>query len=320
MKRCPKCQAEYPEGFEFCGNEGEKLAVVEPVAEAALSAEQETDPLVGTLLDGKYKVERKLGSGGMGTVYVARHRIINKQVAIKVFTPEPNSDDSMAERFQQEAEAAARIRHPSIVAVNDFGETDKGLLYIVMEYVDGISLRELIKKELRLAPERVVSLGCQICAGIAVAHGAGIIHRDLKPENVLIEMIDGRETARVFDFGIAKLLDRAGLTRAGSVLGTPVYMSPEQATAQPVDNRSDLYSLGVILYELLSGQPPFTGAKPQQVLVKHVIEMPKPLSSLRPGLPEPLARAIMRALEKSPDDRHQTALDFANALAGSKAS
>jgi len=315
MKVCPKCAAEYPDNYGFCASEGERLVPAATVVEVSVPAVQETDVLLGVLLDGKYTVERKLGSGSMGVVYAATHRLINKQIAIKVFTPETGGDESLAERFKQEAEAAARIRHPSIVAVNDFGETDSGQLYIVMEYLDGVSLREVINKESRLAPDHVVNLGRQICSGIAAAHSVGIVHRDLKPENVFIEMVDGRETVRIFDFGIAKLLDRAGLTKAGYVLGTPAYMSPEQATAQLLDHRSDIYSVGIILYELLSGQPPFTGAKPQQVLVKHVIEQAQPLDALRPDIPAALARVIMRALEKAPDDRHQTALDFGNALA-----
>lgn len=326
MKRCPKCQAEYADDDGFCGNDGEALAVVEQVIEAREETKEapgqleETDPLIGTLLDGKHRLERHLGSGGMGIVYAARHEIINKQVAIKILNPGPNCDDTLPERFKQEAEAAARIRHPNIVEVSDFGKTRDGLLYMVMEYVEGESLRELISKQSPLSPERVVNLGCQICSGIAVAHKAGIVHRDLKPENVLIEIIDGRETARVLDFGIAKLLDRAGLTRAGDVLGTPDYMSPEQASAQPVDHRSDIYSLGIILYEMLSGQVPFSGPKPRQVLIRHVIEQPRPVAALRSDMPEGLARACMRALEKAPDKRQQSAADLAAELSAAIAS
>jgi serine/threonine-protein kinase len=269
--------------------------------------------MIGTMLDGKYKMERQLGKGAMGAVYAARHKMINKLVAIKVLNPSGNDDPMLAVRFQQEAEAAARIRHPNIVAVNDFGEDD-GQLYMVMDYVEGHSLRKLIAQELRLTPERTVTLGCQICAAVGVAHAAGIIHRDLKPENIMVEMVEGREMARVFDFGIAKLLDREGLTRAGYVLGTPYYMSPEQASAQPVDHRSDIYSIGVILYEMLTGIVPFSATKYQQVLVKHVIEPPRPLTSLCSDIPAGLADVVMQALEKNRDDRQQSTSELASQL------
>jgi serine/threonine protein kinase len=319
MKRCPKCQAEYADDDLFCGNDGETLSAVEepakPEPEPVQAAEAaEVDPLIGIMLDGRHRLERRIGSGGMGTVYAARHAIINKQVAIKILNLGPDFDDTLPERFKQEAEAAASIRHPNIVEVNDFGKTSDGLLYMVMEYIEGASLRELMSKEPRLLPERVVSFGCQICSGIAAAHSAGIVHRDLKPENVIIEMVDGRETARVLDFGIAKLLGRDGLTRVGDVLGTPDYMSPEQASAQKIDHRSDIYSLGIILYEMLSGRVPFSGPKPRQVLIRHVTEQPRPLAELRPDAPEALARACMRALEKSPANRQQTAAELASEL------
>jgi serine/threonine protein kinase len=235
-------------------------------------------------------------------------------VAIKILNPDAGDDDALPERFKQEAEVAATIRHPNIVEVNDFGHTADGLLYMVMEYVAGASLREVIADEKRLPPERVVRLGSQICSAIAVVHAAGIVHRDLKPENVIVETIDGRETARVLDFGIAKMLDRVGLTRMGFVLGTPEYMSPEQASAQPLDRRSDLYSLGIILYELLSGQVPFSGPKLRQILIRHAIEPPRPIAELRPDVPEALARVCMRALEKSPAGRQQTAAELAAEL------
>ncbi|MCI0489986.1 MAG: serine/threonine protein kinase [Blastocatellia bacterium] len=317
MKQCPKCKQEYADSAMFCGNDGQQLISVEEVEEPVPAAPENIDPMIGTLIDNKYKVERYIGGGGMGSVYAARHSVINKQVAIKIFTPDPEQDPSLPERFQHEAEASARIRHPNIVPVNDFGQTSDGTLYMVMEYVEGFPLRQLLDKEEKLSPERAVAFGSQICAAIAVAHSANIIHRDLKPENILIEMIDGRETARVFDFGIAKLKDKQGLTKVGTVLGTPDYMSPEQCSSKEVDARSDIYSLGIILYELLSGQVPFIAPKYQQVLVKHVIEPPRPLDELRPDIPESLVYAVMRALEKEPDLRHQTATELADDLLAS---
>src|ERR1044071_5755645 len=239
MKRCHKCQAEYADDDAFCGNDGEHLIAVEQIKttqetkKAAAAQAEEIDPLIGVLIDGKYELERRLGSGGMGTVYVARNKITDEQVAVKILNPDTDDDPSMPERFKQEAEVATSIRHPNLVPVNDFGRTDDGLLYMVMEYVVGASLREVISLEKQLSPERVVKFGCQICSAISVVHDAEIVHRDWNPENVVIETIAERETARVLDFGIAKLLDRAGLTRVGFVLGTPEYMSAEQASATP---------------------------------------------------------------------------------------
>ena len=314
MKQCPKCNEEYDDSSSFCGNDGQRLAEVQQSEEPVVSEEEIHDPLVGTLVDGKYKIERCLGGGGMGAVYAARHTIINKLVAIKVLQPNEEDDPSLPERFKHEAEASARIRHPNIVAVNDFGQTADGTLYMVMEYVEGYPLRELLDREGKLSPERAVRFGSQICAAISVAHNANIIHRDLKPENVMIEVIDEIETARVFDFGIAKLKDKVGLTKVGTILGTPDYMSPEQCSAREIDHRSDIYSLGIILYELLSGQVPFSGPKYQQVLVKHVIEPPRLISELCPDLPDKLVYAVMRALEKAPELRQQSAAELGSEL------
>ncbi|HVG19527.1 MAG TPA: AAA-like domain-containing protein [Blastocatellia bacterium] len=263
-------------------------------------------------------MERRIGKGGMGAVYIARHTRFNKRVAIKVLLPDVKNDPSLPDRFQQEAEASARIKHPNIVPVNDFGQTEDSLLYMVMEYVEGLPLRQLLETEKKLAPKRVVDLGGQICAAIAVAHRAGIIHRDLKPENVMVELIDDREIARVLDFGIAKLKDdHRRITKEGSVLGTPLYMSPEQCNGGEVDRRSDIYSLGVMLYELLSGHVPFNAPTWQAIMIRHIAEPPRPLAEVCPGVPAPLARAVMRALEKDPAQRQQTAIDLANELRAS---
>lgn len=278
---------------------------------------QSSDLLIGLTLDGKYRLERRIGRGGMGNVYIGRHTTINRQVAVKVLSQDLMDDPTSIERFKREAEASARINHPNIVQVTDFNRTEEGIVYLVMEYVEGVTLRRLLDREQRLNPERAVELGRQICAAIAAAHRADVIHRDLKPDNVMIEMVDGRERARVLDFGIAKLKDvsqQGRITAPGNVLGTPHYMSPEQCMGHTVDHRSDIYALGVMLYEMLSGTVPFDAQTAPAIIVQHATKEPTPLTEACASVPRPLASLIMRALSKGPEGRPQTASEFGDAL------
>jgi len=311
MKRCPKCKGLFDDRKVFCTTDGERL----------ISGDTETltgnleGHLTGRVLDGKYRLERQIGRGGMGLVYIGLHTQFTRQFAIKLLLRGPADDPSLPARFRQEAEAAARIRHPNVVQVSDFGQTSDDLLYMVMEYVEGKSFRRLLEEEKRLDPRRAVELSSQICSAIAAAHRAGVVHRDLKPENVMVEVIDGREMARVLDFGIARLKDaQARYTLPGGILGTPAYMSPEQCQGGEIDHRSDIYSLGVMLYEMLSGRPPFEAETWQGLMVKHINQSPEPLDAVSPGLPAPLTRAVMRALEKSASKRHQEAAELAEEL------
>jgi eukaryotic-like serine/threonine-protein kinase len=310
MKRCPKCGKEFENTKLLCSSDGEELIAIK------FEPNHSRDLYVGLTIDGKYKLERRIGRGGMGAVYAARHTKFNKQVAIKLLSQDMIEEPTSFDRFQREAEASARIKHPNAVPVTDFGQTEDGIIYLVMEYIDGTSLRRLIEQEQRLAPKRVVDLGRQICSAIAAAHRAGVIHRDLKPDNIMIEMIDNRETARVLDFGIAKLKDyqQRRITETGNVLGTPHYMSPEQCSGAPLDHRSDIYALGVVLYEMISGKLPFDAPSAPAIIVQQVTRDPKPLHEICSDVPEPLARVVMRALEKQPDRRQQTATDLANQL------
>lgn len=276
-----------------------------------------SDLLIGVILDDKYKLDRHIGRGGMGSVYIAHHTKFNKQVAVKVLSRDMTEDPTCYERFKREADASARIKHPNAVSVIDFGQTSDDIVYLVMEYVEGVTLRKLLEREKRLSPERTVNLARQICAGIGAAHRASIVHRDLKPDNVMIEIIDGQEVVKVLDFGIAKLKDsqqQNQITKTDSVLGTPHYMSPEQCSGGSIDYLSDIYSLGIILYEMLAGHVPFQATSAPAVIVQHVTKDPTPLKKLCPDVPEPLAHVVMRALDKQASRRQQSALDLSNQL------
>ncbi len=270
----------------------------------------------GRVLGERYRLDSLLASGGMGEVYRATRLHIGDEVAVKVLRSELVDNAVTRERFQREARAAARLRHPNAVVIHDFGEEADGVAYIVMELLDGRSLRQVLDDEGVLEPLRVQHLLTQMCAVLAEGHKLGIIHRDLKPENVIATERSGMaEQVKLLDFGIAKLLDKEPdnpvrtpeLTKVGTFIGTPSYMSPEQCQSEPVDARSDIYSLGVVLYELLTGQLPFTAKTPTGVAIKHVMEAPKPLRELRPDLSEALEAVVLRALEKNPEDRQASA-------------
>lgn len=310
MKQCPECKQDFDDSRTLCETDGAKLLPV------ASDRSNTTDLMIGLTIDGKYRLERRIGRGGMGAVYIANHTKFNKQLAIKVLSPEMMEDSRAVERFQREANASARFKHPNAVTVSDFGQTPEGIAYLVMEFIDGVSLRRLMDREKRLAPARVVDIGKQICAAIAAAHRVGIIHRDLKPDNVMIEIIDGREVARVLDFGIAKIRDaqQGQITRTDSVLGTPHYMSPEQCSGGTLDQRSDIYALGVLLYEMLCGETPFQAATAPAIIVQHVTKDPIPVDKKWPEVPATLSHIVMRALEKQPSRRQQSATKLSEEL------
>jgi beta-lactam-binding protein with PASTA domain/predicted Ser/Thr protein kinase len=261
-----------------------------------------TDPLIDTLFDGRYRIVRKLGAGGMANVYLAEDQELGRRVAIKILNDRHANDDQFVERFRREAKNAAALSHPNIVSIYDRGEAE-GTYYIAMEYLDGRSLKELIVGRGPAPVKVAVEYARQILSALRFAHRHGIVHRDIKPHNVLV---DGEGRVKVTDFGIA----RAGasqMTEAGSIVGTAQYLSPEQARGANVDQRSDLYSLGVVLYELLTGEAPFEGDTPVEIAMKHLSAVPDPPSSHRPDLPRELDLVVMRALAKDPDDRYQSA-------------
>ena len=258
--------------------------------------------LIGTLFDGRYQVLRKLGAGGMANVYLAEDQELGRRVAIKILNERHANDEQFVERFRREAKNAAALSHPNIVSIYDRGEAE-GTYYIAMEYLEGRSLKELIVSRGPAPINVAVEYARQILSALRFAHLKGIVHRDIKPHNVLVAG-DGR--VKVTDFGIA----RAGasqMTEAGSIVGTAQYLSPEQARGASVDQRSDVYSLGIVLYELLTGAVPFNGDTPVEIAMKHLSQPPEPPSVKRPEIPRELDLVVMRALAKDPDDRYQSA-------------
>ena len=263
-------------------------------------------------LAGRYVVERELGTGGMATVFLAQDVKHHRQVAIKVLKPEL-AVTLGAERFLREIETTANLRHPHILPLYDSGDL-RGTLYYVMPYVEGESLRERLKREAPLPIDEAVRIASEVASALGYAHSRGVVHRDIKPENILLE--SGH--AVVADFGVARAVRAAGsesLTGAGVSIGTPAYMSPEQAAGDAdLDGRSDLYSLGCVLYEMLGGQPPFTGGTAASVVRQHMVAEPRPIAALRPGVPAPVTAALERALAKNPADRFEVLRQFADAL------
>jgi serine/threonine-protein kinase len=277
---------------------------------------------LGQTLDDKYRLEARLGFGGMGTVYQGRHVFIGRPVAIKVLNPRFGENEAARERFRREARASARLRHDNAVTVTDFGETASGLVYIVMELLEGRTLREVIIKEGPLEPARSVSIMLQASAAVGAAHDAGIIHRDLKPANIfVVQKSELPLLVKVLDFGIAKLAiesfdedDARTLTRIGATLGTPRYMSPEQCDGLPLTPAADVYSLGVILYEMLTGVVPFTGPTLMAIALKHTTDVPKSPREIVPAIPVALEEVVMHALEKQPPNRPANANEFRRQL------
>jgi eukaryotic-like serine/threonine-protein kinase len=292
---CPTCRALYRDGMSHCPIDG------------AVLAEVVNDPWIGHTLAGRYVIEALLGEGGMGRVYRAHHARMRRRFAVKVLHAELSTRDKMVVRFQREASAISRLSHRNVVSIVDFGEAEGGVLYLVMEYVDGMSLRQVLRDEGPLSGDRALALLEQLCDGLAHAHHHGIVHRDFKPDNILIEVGEVEE-ARIVDFGIAADIADQRITTDGLVLGTPQYMAPEQTVGGTFDHRTDLYALGVVLYEMLAGVVPFAGL-PALVAQMHVMLDPPRIADRAPGLlVDPLLEALaMRLMAKMPEDRPATA-------------
>ncbi|MEW6730517.1 MAG: SUMF1/EgtB/PvdO family nonheme iron enzyme [Acidobacteriota bacterium] len=305
MKQCEKCSRKFPDHMVFCPFDGD-----------ILDSEVE-DPLLGRVLDGKYRLDEKLGEGGMGTVYRAKHVLIDNDLAVKVLHSSLVADRNAVARFQREAMAAARIKHPNAVGVTDFGITEDQVVYIVMELFVGQSLRDIIEQQGPMPLDRSLFIIRQVCLALDAAHRSGVIHRDIKPDNIVIENNGQGELVKVLDFGIAKLKggpSSGRLTRQGVIIGSPHYLSPEQCQNSELDARSDIYSLGIVLYEMYTGDVPFKAPTPIAVAMMHTTDQPAPVREKRPDLPEPIERVVMRALDKLPANRQQSAIEMAQEL------
>ena len=281
--------------------------------------DRKKDPLIGELVGGRFLVVKKIGAGGMGAVYRAKQEGMDRDVAVKVLLGDLSDNETVLRRFTLEALAVSRLKHPNTIQIFDYGQTPRGYPYIAMEMLDGLTLHDVLRKERPLPIRRSLRIMHQIAASLAEAHGKGIVHRDLKPENIfLVPVGDNPDFVKVLDFGVAKLRDKnddkGTLTQAGSIFGTPRYMSPEQCSALPVDGRSDLYALGVILYEMITGKAPFVSDQPLSLLLAHVNDAPPPPSTVtdKQAIPAEVEEMVLKLLEKRPEDRIQEAGDLSN--------
>lgn len=311
MKLCLICNFQTAtDGQDICPRDGSSMVTVGE------------DPLLGLVVEGRYRIESVIGQGSAGTVYKAIQELIGREVAIKVLHDYLVSDEEFIKRFRQEAKASSRLSHPNIITIYDFGVLPKtGRPYIAMDLLRGTPLSEMIADRGYLPMEEAIPILSQVCAALAEAHRQGVVHRDVKPENmVLVERSGQKMFPIVVDFGIARLVqeesDVAKITRTGTVCGSPTYMSPEQCTSSKVDHRSDIYSVGIVIYETLTGTVPFMSDELAKVMAMHLTDPPTPLNKVRPDLqfPEMLERVVAKALSKSPDDRFQDMDDLASAI------
>jgi serine/threonine protein kinase len=280
LTRCQHCGAENADGARFCGACGRAVSATEPSSAGGMRAHGAAPDLVGREIGGRFRILAKLGEGGMGAVYRGEQMSLKRRVAIKLLHPELSADPSLVRRFNAEAELVAKLSHPNTVNIYDFGQDRDGTLFIAMEFLEGRSLRQVVGAEGPLPPLRALHIAGQIAASIADAHRHGIVHRDLKPDNVmLIERGREKDVVRVLDFGIAKLRDEQKqtvnpMTRAGDLVGTPQYMAPEQIRGESVDGRADVYALGAILYETITGRLVFDGPSLMAILSRHLLDVP----------------------------------------------
>jgi hypothetical protein len=307
VKICPVCSREYPDEIRFCQDDGTTLRGAAPATS-----------LVGQVIADRYHVIKKLGEGGMGQVYLAEHVKMGRRSAIKVMSPTMIHDPDAIARFNREASNASRITHPNVCAVYDFGETPEGLIYLAMEFVEGVPLTELIEQEGALPLARATAIFRQTADALQAAHDLGIVHRDLKPDNIMVARgRDGGDLVKVVDFGIAKAVggDETGqkVTKTGLVVGTPEFMSPEQLSGDKVDGRSDLYALALVYFRMLTGQLPFQADSVQETMIKRLTDDPERLAAARPDLafPDGLQEVLDTALARTPATRYQSVAKFA---------
>ena len=307
MKKCPKCGVEYPDSTTLCPADGVAL-------------ETDGDSLIGIILAGKYRIEARLNEGGMGTVYRGTHVLMEKTVAVKVLRPSLAADEKIVARFSREARAASRISHPNALSVTDFGEDESGHVFLIMEFLSGKTLKQVIRDDGPMPLTRVVDITRQVGDALNAAHCQGVVHRDLKSDNIMLLDTTTGDHAKVLDFGIAKINEPDGaidtnLTAPNLVIGTPQYMSPEQCTQDSeIDARSDIYSFGVILFEMLVGHVPFAADSPTMVMMKHLQEPVPSVLEERDDLPAAVGRVVARAMAKLPDNRYQNVAELVEDL------
>ena len=298
MKYCPLCDKRYGDEAELCELDGAILKI----------SGDKKDPYLDKVIRGRYHVLSKIGEGGMGTVYLAEQTSVGRKVALKLLQGSYASDEEFVGRFRREARLAASLNHRNIVTVYDFDQADDGSLFIAMEFLKGHRLSDVIRRDAPLDIGRAAYLGLQITEGLEAAHGAGVIHRDIKPDNIMVVGEGSAEEIKLMDFGIARLRDAGTtlqITRAGYIMGTPAYMAPEQAEGAEVSERTDIYALGIVLYEMFGGTVPFKAATPSAVIIKQIQEPPVPLRKVRPDVPVAVERVIMQALGKKPAQRQR---------------
>ncbi len=327
MKQCIECKRAYEDSNSFCVFDGQRLVLAEP-----------EDPCIGLVIDNKYRIESKIARGGTGMVYKAAHIQLNTPVAIKIIHPHLASDPKAVERFRREALMTMKIRHTNAIAIMDFGTTkfilpnsnigdiklnnvEVNSVYVVMELLQGMTLEEKLVSHGAFSLQETNKIIQQICEALKVAHVHQIVHRDLKPDNIFFHKDEDQEVVKLVDFGIARYLGNvedeeevSRLTQAGFVVGTPFYMSPEQCGGFDVDTRSDIYSLGIIIYRMLTGVLPFDGKKASIIVMKHISEKPKPIYQFKAELPAIVNGVVMHALSKKPADRPQTVKELAEEL------
>lgn len=309
--KCPKCNTENPDTLKFCGECGTQLLSPNEVAVTETMETPKEELTSGAIFAGRYQIIDELGKGGMGRVYRVLDKKLSEEIALKLIKPEIAKDTKTVERFSNELKIARKIGHKNVARMFDLNE-EKGTHYITMEYVRGEDLKKLIRKMGQLSMGQAIPIAAQICEGLEEAHRLGVVHRDLKPQNV---MVDEDGNARIMDFGIARSIETKGITGAGVMIGTPEYMSPEQVEGKEVDQRSDVYSLGVILYEMVTGQVPFAGDTPFTIGIKHKSEKPKDPKEINPQIFDELNHVILKCLEKEREKRYQKAEDLKHDLA-----
>ncbi|MCA9605764.1 MAG: serine/threonine protein kinase [Myxococcales bacterium] len=302
MRICPQCGTRFEEAIQFCPHDGS------PTYEVESRQEPPEDPLLGLVIDGRYRIEKQIGEGGMGVVYMATHTVLQKKLALKVLRGDSSKDAEVVQRFMQEAQAATSIGHQNIIDISDFGRLPDGAVYFVMEYLEGTSLSEMIATGGSVPIQTAVHVIRQIASALEAAHSRGIVHRDLKPDNIFaIKQGADPSFVKVLDFGVAKVGGAASkLTKTGMVFGTPHYMSPEQAAGHTVDQRTDVYALGVIMYEMFTGKVPFDADTFMGILSKHMFEAPPRPTDIKGAALGPLEGMILRSLEKNSDARYQS--------------